>query len=90
MITLCSYYNKPIIIATQMVLSMVDNIQPTRAEVSDIGNAVFEGADAIMTSDETTKGKHPVLVIKTMTKICNETEKNIYKMKKLSVMIVLV
>ncbi|MCQ2965103.1 MAG: pyruvate kinase, partial [archaeon] len=78
MVTLCSYYNKPIIIATQMVLSMVDNIQPTRAEVSDVGNAVFEGADAIMTSDETTKGKHPVLVIKTMAKICNETEKNIY------------
>lgn len=78
MAALCSYYNKPLIIATQMVLSMVENIQPTRAEVSDLGNAIFEGVDAIMTSDETTKGKHPILVIKTMTKICIETERNIY------------
>ena len=51
-----------------------------------VGNAVFEGADAIMTSDETTKGKHPVLVIKTMAKICNETEKNIYSIYLLIIM----
>jgi pyruvate kinase len=78
MAALCSYYNRPIIIATQLVLSMVQNIQPTRAEVSDVGNAIFEGADAIMTSDETTKSPHPVLVIKTMAKIAKETESNIY------------
>ena len=78
MAALCSYYNRPIIIATQMILSMVQNIQPTRAEVSDIGNAIFEGVDAIMTSDETTKSPHPVLVIKTMVKIAKETESNIY------------
>jgi pyruvate kinase len=78
MAALCSYYNRPIIIATQLVLSMVKNIQPTRAEVSDVGNAIFEGADAIMTSDETTKSPHPVLVIKTMSKIAKETESNIY------------
>jgi pyruvate kinase len=78
MVALCSYYNRPIIIATQMILSMVTNIQPTRAEVSDIGNAIFEGVDAIMTSDETTKSLHPVLVIKTMVKIAKETESNIY------------
>ena len=54
-VSLCSYYARPIIIATQMVISMVTNIQPTRAEVSDVGNAIFEDADAIMTSDETTK-----------------------------------
>ena len=78
MVALCSYYNRPIIIATQMILSMVTNIQPTRAEVSDIGNAIFEGVDAIMTSDETTKSPHPVLVIKTMVKIAKETESNIY------------
>ncbi len=77
-VSLCSYYNKPVIIATQMVLSMVTNIQPTRAEVSDVGNAIFEGADAIMTSDETTKSLHPVNVIKTMTKIVRETESNVY------------
>ena len=77
-VSLCSYYNKPVIIATQMVLSMVTNIQPTRAEVSDIGNSVFEGADAIMTSDETTKSKNPVNVIKTMAKVVRETESNVY------------
>lgn len=80
MVALCSYYNKPVIIATQMVLSMVNNIQPTRAEVSDVGNAIFEGADAIMTSDETTKSIHPVLVIKTMAKIAKETEDSIYNL----------
>ncbi len=77
-VSLCSYYNKPVIIATQMVLSMVTNIQPTRAEVSDIGNSIFEGADAIMTSDETTKSKNPVNVIKTMAKVVRETESNVY------------
>ena len=78
MVALCSYYNKPVIIATQLVLSMVENIQPTRAEVSDVGNAVFEGVDAIMTSDETTKGIHPVLVIQTMAKIARESEESLY------------
>ena len=77
-VSLCSYYAKPIIIATQMVISMVTNIQPTRAEVSDVGNAIFEGADAIMTSDETTKSLHPDNVIKTMAKIVRETESNVY------------
>ena len=77
-VSLCSYYNKPVIIATQMVLSMVTNIQPTRAEVSDIGNSIFEGADAIMTSDETTKSLNPVNVIKTMAKVVRETESNVY------------
>jgi len=74
----CSYYNKPVIIATQMCLSMLTNIQPTRAEVSDIGNSIFDGADAIMTSEETTKSIHPVLVIKTMARVATETEDNIY------------
>ena len=78
MVALCSYYNRPIIIATQMILSMVTNIQPTRAEVSDIGNSIFEGADAIMTSDETTKSLNPVNVIKTMAKVVRETESNVY------------
>jgi pyruvate kinase len=77
-VSLCSYYARPIIIATQMVISMVTNIQPTRAEVSDVGNAIFEGADAIMTSDETTKSLHPDNVIKTMARIVRETESNVY------------
>ena len=77
-VALCSFYKKPVIIATQMLLSMVDNIQPTRAEVSDVANAVFETADAVMTSDETTKGIDPVNVINTMAKIVKDTEKEIY------------
>ena len=77
-VNLCNLYNKPVIIATQMVLSMVENIQPTRAEVSDVGNAIYEGADAIMTSDETTKSPHPVHVIETMARIAKETEEEIY------------
>ena len=77
-IALCSYYKKPVIIATQMLLSMVENIQPTRAEVSDVANAIFEHVDAIMTSDETTKGNDPVNVINVMSKIAIDTEKEIY------------
>ena len=77
-IALRSYYKKPLIIATQMLLSMVENIQPTRAEVSDVANAVFEHVDAIMTSDETTKGNDPVNVINVMSKIAIDTEKEIY------------
>ena len=75
MMALCSYYNKPVIIAAQLVLSMVDNIQPTRAEVS---NAIFEGADAIMISDEITKGIHPLLVIQTISKITRESKESLY------------
>lgn len=77
-VALCDLYKKPVIIATQMLLSMVDNIQPTRAEVSDVANAVFEHIDAVMTSDETTKGVDPVNVINIMSKIAEDTEKEIY------------
>ncbi len=77
-VALCAFYKKPVIIATQMLLSMVDNIQPTRAEVSDVANAIFEHVDAVMTSDETTKGFDPVNVIKVMAKIAEDTEEEIY------------
>ena len=73
-IELCDLYSKPVIIATQMLLSMVDNITPTRAEVSDVANAVYEGADAVMTSDETTKGFDPVNVINVMADIVSTNE----------------
>jgi pyruvate kinase len=70
----CYLHAKPIIVATQMMESMIENITPTRAEVNDVANAVLDGADAVMLSGETSVGKFPVQVIQAMTKIINKVE----------------
>ncbi len=73
-VTKCIYAAKPVIIATQVLESMIENPKPLRAEVSDIANAVLEGVDAIMVSGETSVGKYPVEVVETIAKTINETE----------------
>ena len=64
----------PVIIATQMMETMIDNSVPTRAEVNDVANSIMDGADAVMLSGETSVGRHPIRVIKKMTEIINATE----------------
>ena len=77
MIQMCRSRKKPVIIATQMLHSMIENPRPTRAEVTDVANAIFESTDAIMLSGETASGKYPVEAVRTMTKIAKETEKSL-------------
>ena len=69
------WYNKGAIVATQMLLSMVDNKKPTRAEVSDVANAILDGADAVMLSDESAGGQYPLESVEMITKIASQTEK---------------